>query len=84
MGWTVLRLSVASSWHLGHLEPCSSELWWQQAVLGFLQHSLISVFCYLLRLGKDCIRQDDRAHPASLILLQCGKGIEGALWNIVF
>lgn len=26
MGWTVLRLSVASSWHFRHLEPCSSEL----------------------------------------------------------
>lgn len=84
MGWAVPRLSVASSWHLGHLEPCSSELCWQQAVLGFLQHSLDECLFYLLRLGKDCIRRDGGAHPAALILLQCRKGIGGALWNVVF
>lgn len=60
MGWTVLRLSATSSWCLGHLGPCSSELCWQQAVLGFLQYSLDQCLFYPLRLGKDCIRQDDR------------------------
>lgn len=46
MGWRVLRPSVWLHPDIsGIWSPCSSELCWQQAVLGFLQHSVSFFTC---------------------------------------